>query len=166
MPLTFARMDTPIGGLLLFAADGALSGLAFEDHYLGLKKHLNRRFGGRVIDEDPDPAGAVSRLAAYFAGDLQAIDSIPVDPGGTQFQREVWAALRRIPAGKIVAYSELAQFSGHLRAVRAVGLANARNPIAIVVPCHRVIGTDGSLTGYGGGLERKAWLLRHEGVLL
>lgn len=166
MALSFARMETPIGALLLFAADGALSGLAFEDQYAGLKKHLNRRFGGQVIEEDADPAGAVSRLAAYFAGDLEAIDSIPADPGGTPFQREVWSALRRVPAGRTVAYSELARLTAHADAVRAVGLANARNPIAIVVPCHRVIGADGSLTGYGGGLERKAWLLRHEHVLL
>ena len=166
MAVGFARMETPIGALWLFAAGGALAGLAFEDQRAALKSHLNRRFGGHVIEEEEDPAGAVARLAAYFAGDLEAIGAIQVDPGGTPFQRAVWSALRCIPAGRTVAYSELASLSGHPRAVRAVGLANARNPIAIVVPCHRVSGADGSLTGYGGGLERKAWLLRHEHVLL
>ncbi|MBZ5638375.1 MAG: methylated-DNA--[protein]-cysteine S-methyltransferase [Acidobacteriia bacterium] len=166
MAVGFARLETPVGALWLFAMDGALAGLAFEDRRAALKSHLNRRFGGQVIEEVEDPAGAVSRLAAYFTGDLEAIDAIRVDPGGTPFQRAVWSALRRIPAGRTVAYSELASLSGHPRAVRAVDLANARNPIAIVVPCHRVIGADGSLTGYGGGLERKAWLLSHEHVLL
>ncbi len=166
MALSLARMETPVGALLLFAADGSLCGLAFEDRCGGLKKHLNRRFGGQVIEEEADPAGAVSRLTAYFAGDLDAIDGIHAAPGGTPFQQEVWRALRRVPAGRTVSYSDLAGLSGHPDAVRAVGLANARNPVAIVIPCHRVIGADGSLTGYGGGLERKAWLLRHEGGLL
>jgi len=166
MAVSLARMETPVGALLLFATDGSLCGLAFEDRCGGLKKQLNRRFGGQVIEEEADPARAVSRLTAFFAGDLEAIDGIPVDPGGTPFQQEVWRALRRVPAGRTVSYSDLAGLSGHPDAVRAVGLANARNPVAIVIPCHRVIGADGSLTGYGGGLERKAWLLRHEGGLL
>lgn len=166
MAVDFARIESPVGALLLFALDGSLVGLGFEDRCGGLKKFLNRRFGGEPIEDSKDPAGAASRLAAYFAGDLDAIDKIPVDPGGTPFQRDVWTALRRVGAGRTVAYSDLAKLSGHPDAVRAVGLANARNPIAIVIPCHRVIGADGSLTGYGGGLERKTWLLRHEHVLL
>jgi methylated-DNA-[protein]-cysteine S-methyltransferase len=166
MAVGFARMDTPLGVLLLFAADGSLRGLAFEDRCGGLRKDLNRRFGGQPVEDEPDPAGAVSCLAAYFAGDLDAIEEIPVDPGGTPFQRDVWSALRRVGPGRTVSYSDLARLAGHPGAVRAVGLANARNPVAIVIPCHRVIGADGSLTGYGGGLDRKAWLLRHERVLL
>jgi len=166
MTVCFASMESPIGVLLIYAANGSLCGLAFADRYDGLKKDLNRRFGGQPVEEDADPAGAVSRLAAYFAGALDALDGIPADPGGTPFQRDVWTALRRVPAGKTASYSELAALSGHPRAVRAVGLANARNPIPLVIPCHRVIGSDGSLTGYGGGLDRKEWLLRHERGLL
>jgi methylated-DNA-[protein]-cysteine S-methyltransferase len=101
---------------------------------------------------------------AYFAGDLSAIERLAVVTGGTDFQREVWAALRRIPAGRTLSYGALATQLGRPKAVRAVGLANGANPIGIVVPCHRVIGADGSLTGYGGGLERKRWLLAHEGA--
>ncbi len=166
MTVGFARMESPVGGLLIYAAGGSLCGLAFADRHGGLKHGLNRRFGGQPIEDEADPAGAVSGLAAYFAGDLGALDGIAVDPGGTPFQRDVWSALRRVAAGRTVSYGELAELSGHPRAVRAVGLANARNPIAIVIPCHRVIGADGSLTGYGGGLERKEWLLRHERGLL
>ena len=166
MTVAFARTDSPLGPLLLYAADGSLCGLAFEDRHGELKHDLNRRFGGEPVEDENDPAGAVSRLAAYFAGELDALDAVPADPGGTPFQRDVWAALRRVPAGRTVSYSGLAELAGHPGAVRAVGLANARNPIPLVIPCHRVIGADGSLTGYGGGLHRKEWLLRHERGLL
>ena len=105
-------------------------------------------------------------MEAYFAGNLAAIDEIRVETGGTPFQREVWAALRTIPAGTTLSYSALAVQIGRPKAVRAVGLANGANPISIVVPCHRVIGANNSLTGYGGGMQRKRWLLAHEGFLL
>jgi methylated-DNA-[protein]-cysteine S-methyltransferase len=101
-----------------------------------------------------------------LAGDLLAIDRVPVRTGGTAFQREVWAALRTIPAGKTISYGMLAARLNRSKAVRAVGAANGANPVGVVVPCHRVIGADASLTGYGGGLERKRWLLEHEGVRL
>jgi len=102
----------------------------------------------------------------YFKGDIGAIDRLPVDDAvGTPFQKSVWRALRKIKSGKTISYAELARRIGKPKAVRAAGLANGQNPISIVVPCHRVIGSDGSLTGYGGGLERKEWLLRHEGVI-
>jgi methylated-DNA-[protein]-cysteine S-methyltransferase len=103
-------------------------------------------------------------LSAYFAGHVESIDTLAIATGGTTFQRRVWSALRAIPAGRTVSYQALAAAIGHPRAVRAVGAANGANPIGIVVPCHRVVGTDGSLTGYGGGLDRKRWLLSHEGV--
>ncbi len=110
-------------------------------------------------------ADILARLAAYFRGDLQALDGIPVDPdGGTPFQREVWLTLRAIPAGATWSYGELAGRIGRPSAIRAVGAANGANPIPIVLPCHRVIGANGSLVGYGGGLDRKRWLLAHEGV--
>lgn len=104
-------------------------------------------------------------LERYFAGDHGAIDTVAVELNGTDFQKRVWQALRRIPCGSTVSYAELARRVGEPAAVRAVGAANGANPVAVVVPCHRVIGSDGSLTGYGGGLERKRWLLAHEGVI-
>jgi methylated-DNA-[protein]-cysteine S-methyltransferase len=109
-----------------------------------------------------DPHGSSSALRAYFEGDVHAIDELPVALHGTSFQGEVWSALREIPCGETWSYARLARHIGRPSAVRAVGLANGKNPVGIVVPCHRVIGADGSLTGYGGGLERKRWLLEHE----
>jgi methylated-DNA-[protein]-cysteine S-methyltransferase len=106
-----------------------------------------------------------ARLDRYFAGELTALDAIGVDPGGTPFQNRVWLKLREIPVGRTWSYADLARAVGRPRAVRAVGAANGANPIALVLPCHRVIGSDGSLTGYGGGLARKRWLLAHEGAL-
>jgi methylated-DNA-[protein]-cysteine S-methyltransferase len=159
-----ARVGTPIGRLVLAARDGQLVALHFGDRPDTLARDLERRFGPCVLENRPDPAGAVTRLRAYFAGDLRAIDAIPADPGGTPFQRRVWDELRRIPVGTTVSYSELARRVGVPGTVRAVGTANGRNPVAVVIPCHRVIGADGSLTGYGGGLDRKQWLLAHEGA--
>jgi methylated-DNA-[protein]-cysteine S-methyltransferase len=113
----------------------------------------------------PDPAGHSTALRAYFAGELAALDTLPVAPEGTAFEHEVWRALRSIPCGSTWSYAQLARAIGRPAAARAIGLANGRNPIALVVPCHRVIGADGSLTGYAGGLHRKQWLLAHEGAL-
>ena len=109
-----------------------------------------------------DPGGCASAVDAYFQGEFAIIDSLSVDVGGTPFQRVVWRALRAIPAGRTMSYAELARHIGRPSAVRAVGRANGANPISVVVPCHRLVGTNGSLTGYGGGLERKRWLLAHE----
>jgi methylated-DNA-[protein]-cysteine S-methyltransferase len=120
------------------------------------------RFGTTDHQLADDPFGLSSRVRAYFAGDLTTIEGIETDGGGTDFQRRVWAELKRIPCGVTISYGELARRLGDKNAMRAVGLANGRNPIAIVVPCHRVIGADGSLTGYGGGIDRKKWLLAHE----
>ena len=108
----------------------------------------------------------MTALRAYFAGDLHALDRLSVDPIGTTFQRRVWTALRTVKAGLTVSYADIANAIGAPTSTRAVGAANGANPIAIVVPCHRIIGSGGSLVGYGGGLERKRWLLEHEGVLL
>jgi methylated-DNA-[protein]-cysteine S-methyltransferase len=117
---------------------------------------------GWVLTPASNPGGLSSALRAYFDGDLAAIDGLPVAASGTAFQTAVWRALRDIPRGETRSYSQLARQIGHPSAVRAVGLANGSNPIGVVVPCHRVIGADGSLTGYGGGIERKRWLLEHE----
>jgi methylated-DNA-[protein]-cysteine S-methyltransferase len=118
------------------------------------------------LKERPDPLGVTSRLQAYFDGQLDALSTIPVDPGGTVFQQQVWTALRAIPAGTVLSYSTLAARLEKPGASRAVGSANARNPIAIIIPCHRIIGASGELTGYAWGTERKRWLLQHEGVAI
>ncbi len=149
--------DSPVGPLTLVATDGALSGLYMTEH----RHQPDRATFGSC---DAGPFGAVvEQLTAYFAGELKDFD-LPMAPDGTAFQRRVWDALRGIPYGSTLTYGELAREIGQPTASRAVGLANGRNPISIIVPCHRVIGSDGSMTGYGGGLERKRHLLGLEGV--
>ena len=165
MPLRFARVATPIGPMVLYVHGERVCGLAFEDCAAGLKKTLVRRFGGEIVEEETDPTGVASRLHAYFCGDLGALDPVEIDPGGTEFEQRVWITLRLVPAGSTISYSRLAEAVARPSAARSVGSANARNPVAIIVPCHRVVGADGALTGYAGGLERKRWLLRHEGAL-
>ncbi|MFO1121126.1 MAG: methylated-DNA--[protein]-cysteine S-methyltransferase [Hyphomicrobiales bacterium] len=158
------QIDSPIGRMILLARDGVLLLLEFEEVGDRVARELKSRFDDYSLVPTPDPFGLSSRIRAYFAGDLSAIDGIATDGGGTDFQRRVWAELKRIPCGTTMSYGELARRLGDRNAMRAVGLANGRNPIAIVVPCHRVIGADGSMTGYGGGVERKKWLLAHEGL--
>jgi methylated-DNA-[protein]-cysteine S-methyltransferase len=123
---------------------------------------LLARYGEMKLISKRDPFGHTGVLKAYMEGEVRAIDALPVAFAGTPFQNEVWKALRTIPAGETLSYGALAKRIGAPKAVRAVGLANGANPVGVVVPCHRVIGSDGSLTGYGGGLERKRWLLAHE----
>jgi len=164
--LTSARVASPIGPVTIVALGGRVCGIALSGEQKWLRGALKRRFGRFEIEDAPDSTGAVDGLSAYFAGDLAAIDRIAVDAGGTAFQAGVWAELRRIPAGRTVSYGELADRLGCREAVRAVGAANGQNPIPIVIPCHRVIGSDGRLVGYGGGLPTKRWLLTHEGALL
>ncbi len=162
--LATERVRTPIGDLLLLTdARERLLALSFVDREEETG-HVLRRAGGDAAATRTSPSSARRALEAYFGGDVRAIDQIEVEMGGTEFQRAVWGELRNIPVGKTLSYGALAVKIGRPNAVRAVGLANGSNPIAIVVPCHRVIGSDGSLTGYGGGLERKRWLLRHEGA--
>jgi methylated-DNA-[protein]-cysteine S-methyltransferase len=157
------RVKTPVGVLLLVAdAQGALCMLEFHDKPQRWRKEFRRRFAGAAFTEKKNPFGISARLKRYFAGDLAALDAIETAAAGTDFQRACWRALRRIPAGTTTSYGALARKLGKPAAMRAVGLANGANPIAVVVPCHRVVGSDGSLTGYGGGLERKRWLLDHE----
>ncbi len=153
---------SPIGTILLVSDGTALHALDFED-YEGRALRLLQRYHGPCELVPGRTAGVAERLAAYFTGELTALDAIPVQTGGSEFQRRVWRALRRIPAGSTMSYGHLAAEIGAPTASRAVGLANGANPVALVVPCHRVIGANGNLTGYGGGLWRKAWLLRHEG---
>jgi methylated-DNA-[protein]-cysteine S-methyltransferase len=127
---------------------------------------LQRRYGPVHLTQITDPYGFSSRIHAYFTGDYCSLDEIPVNTGGTNFQQRVWSALRTIPAGTTTTYGKLAARLGKPTAYRAVGAANALNPVGIVLPCHRVIGSDASLTGYAGGIERKHWLLQHEGYAL
>lgn len=162
-------LETPTGRMLLVSDDERrVRALDWEDHADRMHALLARQYGrGRVTLRDAlHPTPASRALNAYFAGSLEAIDALPTKTGGTPFQQAVWAELRRIPIGQTVSYAALAQRLGRPDAIRAVGLANGANPIAIIVPCHRVIGANGSLTGYGGGLARKAWLLAHEGARL
>jgi len=156
------RVASPIGELVGFVKDDALCALGFGDEIERTRAELERRFGGIQLMGAEERGEARRRLAAYVAGDLDALDGIPVDPGGTEFQRAVWAALRRIPPGQTASYAGLARVVGAPSAVRAVGTANGANPVPVVIPCHRVVRSDGSLGGYGGGLDRKRWLLDHE----
>jgi methylated-DNA-[protein]-cysteine S-methyltransferase len=158
---------TPTGPMLLVTDKaGRVRALDWEDHADRLH-HLMRLYEGPAqLEPRAAPSPARHAIEAYFAGDLAAIDTVPAQTGGTVFQREVWAALRTIPTGRTTTYGALAVRLGRPKAMRAVGAANGSNPISIVVPCHRVIGANASLTGYGGGLERKRWLLRHEGAMV
>src|SRR5437773_135061 len=141
---------------------GRLWALDFAESWPRRRAALGRRFPRVELRAAADPAGLVTRLERYFAGDIAALARIPVDLEGTPFQRRVWNALRQIPPGRTASYGELARAVGAPGAARAVGAANRSNPVAIVIPCHRVIGADGCLTGYAGGLGRKQWLLAHE----
>ncbi|MFO0997928.1 MAG: methylated-DNA--[protein]-cysteine S-methyltransferase [Alphaproteobacteria bacterium] len=164
--LMLGRVASPIGDVLVVADGSSVVAIEFAAAEARLRRALAARYGRVTLTRARDPLGASARLRAYFAGDFGALDDMPIDAGGTAFQRRVWAGLRRIPAGTTTSYGALARRLGVPKAVRAVGHANGANPISIVVPCHRVIGSDGTLTGYGGGLGRKRWLLEHEGVRL
>jgi len=163
--LTLERLESPIGPLLI-ATDGAgtLRAVDFWADEAGLRRLLKRQYGDIAIEIGQTPAPIRRAFEDYFAGDIRALDVVPVATVGPAFHRKVWAALRRIPAGETRSYGDVAKEIGEPQAARAVGVANGANPIPIVVPCHRVIGADGSLTGFGGGLPRKRWLLRHEGA--
>jgi methylated-DNA-[protein]-cysteine S-methyltransferase len=165
LTLKLERVPVAIGTILLLTDEqGRVRALDWEDFESRLERLLRLLHGPCSLVEQTAASPARRAIEAYFAGDLRAIDALPVETGGTPFQREVWTALRRIPAGTTHTYGGLAIEIGRPKAVRAVGLANGSNPISIIVPCHRVIGRDGSLTGYGGGLPRKRWLLAHEGA--
>ena len=156
------NVESPIGNILLMHDGEALAALDFVDH-----EDRMRKLAARYLDDlemvrthKVSPFGKA--LKAYFNGDIEAIDELKTHALGTEFQAKCWAALRRIPAGETRSYAQQATMIGNPKAMRAVGLANGANPIGIVVPCHRVVGANGSLTGYGGGLPRKEWLLKHE----
>ncbi|WP_051443944.1 methylated-DNA--[protein]-cysteine S-methyltransferase [Afipia sp. P52-10] len=166
--LLIDRIRTPIGTMLLVAdEDGSLCAADFHDYEPRMLRLLRQHYaaeGGRTLRKAPVAAIIRDHVDAYFNGDLAALTRIKVKTGGTDFQRRVWTALREITPGRTETYATLAQRIGRPAAVRAVGAANGANPVSIVVPCHRLIGADGGLTGYGGGIERKHWLLTHEGA--
>ena len=170
LELLIDRIDTPIGEMIIVAdRDGNLRAIDWADHEARMHKFLRLHYGkghygndGVKLTPTRNPGGLSRAISNYFAGDLTAIDNLPVKTNGTLFQRQVWQALRQIPLGTTISYAELANRISRPTAVRAVGLANGSNPVGVIVPCHRVIGSNGSLTGYGGGMERKQWLLEHE----
>jgi methylated-DNA-[protein]-cysteine S-methyltransferase len=160
------RFDTPIGvAMVVTDKEGFLRFFDWSDHEERMGRLVRRYYGAGVkLVDGPAPAKVRAALGDYFAGKVNALDGLPWKSVGTAFQTSVWRALCDIPVGETISYGELARRIGKPRAVRAVGLANGANPIGLIAPCHRVIGSDGSLTGYGGGLHRKRWLLRHEGA--
>ncbi len=164
--LTQFTLPSPMGTLTVVMNGDALCALEFEGHEDRGARLLAKGYDDAEIETvEPDPK-VKAALEAYFDGDITAVDALPTAARGTAFERSVWDALRKIPAGRTASYGEIAAKLGRPGASRAVGRANGLNPIAIVVPCHRVIGADGTLTGYASGLQRKEWLLRHEGALL
>ena len=165
LQLGMDRIETPIGTMLVVGdRDGNIRATDWSDCEARMHRLLRRHYGesGFRLESSRNLKDLTDGIGRYFAGELEAINALPVKTAGTPFQREVWRALRQIPCGTTISYAELARRVGRPSAVRAVGLANGSNPVGIVVPCHRVIGSGGSLTGYTGGIERKAWLLEHE----
>jgi methylated-DNA-[protein]-cysteine S-methyltransferase len=163
--LTLESLATPFGPILVAAdAEGRLRAVEFWNDEAEMRRLLAHRFGAVKAEFGAIAAPIRTAFDCYFAGDREALQGLPWKSGGTAFQQKVWQALTTIPVGETWSYARLAAAIGKPKAVRAVGLANGANPIPIVVPCHRVIGANGSLTGFGGGLERKRWLLRHEGA--
>lgn len=165
LQLQIDRLNTPIGEMSIVVDHGGnLRATDWSDYESRMRRLLRLHYGehGFRLEAARNPGGLTDAIESYFAGDLNAIENLPVQTAGTPFQREVWRALREIPCGTTVSYGQLARQIGRPAAVRAVGLANGANPVGIVIPCHRVIGAGGSLTGYGGGIDRKCWLLKHE----
>lgn len=168
--LTFLTdtIDSPLGEMIIVTDEqDALRALEWTDLTDRMKRLLARQYNGTSFSLRPAkaPISVTQAMGNYFEGDLQALERVVSVAGGTDFQRQVWTALRTIPVGETRSYRDIAIAIGNPKGVRAIGLANGANPIGIVVPCHRVIGANGDLTGYGGGLNRKRWLLKHEGAL-
>jgi methylated-DNA-[protein]-cysteine S-methyltransferase len=161
--LSLDCFESPIGALTVAERDGRVCLLHFGGSEADARATLTRWYPNDRPGTSRQPR-IRKTLHRYFDGDVHVLGEMPVELNGTPFQRRVWTALRSIPAGTTMSYGELARRIGHGSAVRAVGAANGANPVAVIVPCHRVIGSNGTLTGYGGGLERKRWLLAHEGV--
>jgi methylated-DNA-[protein]-cysteine S-methyltransferase len=163
--LILDRVETPVGVALIVVDEaGVLRAFDFDDYEPRMRRLMGRHYPGVELAPGRAPDKMRNAVARYFEGDFDAFDGVTWATNGTAFQRQVWEALCTIPAGETLSYKGLAERIGRPSAVRAVGLANGSNPVAVVVPCHRVIGANGGLTGYGGGLPRKKWLLAHEGA--
>jgi methylated-DNA-[protein]-cysteine S-methyltransferase len=161
------RLPTPIGtALLVTDTAGVLRALDWEEYEPRMRQLLRLQYGAVVLEDGRSPGDLRAALKAYFKGDLDRLKAIKWRVAGTPFQHKVWTALAKIPAGTTMSYGALAAKLNAPKAIRAVGHANGSNPISVVVPCHRLIGANGTLVKYGGGLERKRWLLEHEGVTL
>lgn len=161
------QLDTPTGKVLLVTDGDVIRALDWETHEHRMQRLLQRHYGKNILLKQlSQPSPCSYSLQAYFEGELMALGTLQTATNGTDFQKRVWSELRKIPVGQTLSYGQLATNIGKPSAARAVGLANGSNPIAIVVPCHRVIGANSSLTGFGGGLARKHWLLNHENVSL
>lgn len=165
MKLIFDCFETPLGEMTAVYSKEALRLLDFSDSPNRIDRLLRRRFRVYEKDEQKNPFGIRDRVQAYFEGTTDPFKGVKLETGGTVFQQTVWRALKIIPSGRTLSYGELAQKIDNPKAVRAVGSANGQNPISIIIPCHRVIGSDGALTGYAGGVARKRRLLELEGVL-
>lgn len=168
MKLTVSTFDSPVGPLALACdAEGAVRGVSFGE---GLERAMRREYPGATMTPGETPDAVCATLHAYFAGDLSALDRTPWSldgaAAGDGFQARVWRALADVPPGRTISYGEMAKRAGDSGAAQAAGVALNRNPIPLVLACHRVVGADGAMVGFGGGLERKTWLLRHEGALL
>lgn len=166
--LTLSWLKSPVGTLALACDDaGAVRGLSFGDALMGA---MRRQYPGAALSEGIAPAAVANEISAYFEGDREALGRVPWSLegalAGDGFQARVWRALADVPAGVTITYGEMARRAGQPGAAQAAGVALNRNPIPLVLACHRVVGADGALIGFGGGLERKGWLLRHEGALL
>ncbi len=162
--LTTATLNSPLGPITLVLKGDTIVICEFADREARVARQLENFFPGETPVEGPAPASVKAAFDAYFGGDRDALNDLKSEPLGTPYEQRVWEALKDIPAGNTSSYGEMAKALGS--SARAIGRANGRNPVALVHPCHRVIGADGSLTGYAGGLERKEWLLKHEGALL
>lgn len=162
MQLSLDSFNSPIGTILLVTNNDVLYSLDFEGYEARMQALLAKRYGQVTLERTVNPGGVTAKITEYFSGNLQALSSIKTAAQGTAFQQSVWAKLREIPPANTWSYAELATALGKPTASRAVGMANSQNPIALVIPCHRVIGADGSLSGYAGGVEKKRWLLEHE----
>jgi methylated-DNA-[protein]-cysteine S-methyltransferase len=162
IPLSLDRTSSPLGEILVVTEGNCLCALDFVDYEARMMTLLRKRYDRIHLNPSINPLGLRDRLADYFNGQRQCFADIVTHPGGTPFQQQVWQQLQTIEPGTTWTYGDLAKSLGNPNGSRAVGAANGLNPIAIVVPCHRVIGSNAKLTGYAGGLDRKAWLLRHE----
>lgn len=162
MKLDYDEIASPIGTVVIVTSSNGVCALDFDDCRARMRTLLATRYRPLELHPRSDPEGFSTLVRAYFAGQLDVLGAIPVDAGGTAFQDEVWSAMRAIPPGQTRSYGRIACTIGRPAAARAVGMASGRNPVALIIPCHRVLGARGSLTGYAGGLQRKRWLLAHE----